>query len=154
MLDKNKIKIVWICHFTNAEMQSLLSLWKHKDEFASWIPNTLKGFENREDIELHVISPHEYLKRATKLTVRNIQYYFIPYGIPFWHRHWPGFFRFDSYSSFLSFRRKVKELINSIHPDMINLVGAENAYYSSSIFYTCPLHMSTLLSWYNDFGFF
>ena len=131
---EERIKVVWICHFTNTEMQRLLPLWKHKDEFAPWIPNMLKGFENREDIEIYVISPHEYLKRTTRLKLRNIQYCFIPYGIPIWHRHWPGFFRFDIYSDFFFFRRKVKNIIKGIHPDIINLVGAENTYYSSSVF--------------------
>jgi len=126
--------VVWICHFTNAEMQSMLTLWKRGDEFASWIPNLLKGFEGRTDIEVHVIAPHDYLKRTTKLTVRNIRYYFIAYGIPLWHRHWPRFFTFDIYSDFIFFRREIRNIINEIHPDLIHLMGAENAHYSSSIF--------------------
>lgn len=129
----NKMVIVWICHFTNSEMQSLIPLWKSKNEFSSWIPNLVKGFENRNDIELHIISPHEYLKKATRLTIRNIYYYFIPYGVPVWHRHWPRFFRFDLYSNIFFFRRKVKKIVKSIQPDLINLIGSENINYSSAI---------------------
>ncbi len=127
------MKLVWICHFTNEEIQKILPLWKKKPEFSSWISNMLKGFENREDIEIHVISPHEYLKRYTTITIRNIHYHFIPFGIPFWHRHWPNFFRFDIYTDFCFFNRQVKNVIKKIQPDMINLHGAENAYYSSVI---------------------
>lgn len=129
----NIIRVAWICHFTNAEMQSMLPLWKSKNEFASWVPNMLKGFEKREDIEIHVVSPHEYLKRSTNLIIRNIHYHFISYGIPFWHRHWPGIFRFDLYTNNYFFRRRVKKTINLIQPDLINLIGAENEYYSSSV---------------------
>lgn len=132
MSDK-KLKVVWICHFTNAEIQSLLPLRKKKNEFAPWIPSILKGFEYRDDIEIHVISPHEYLKRTTKISIRNINYYFIPYGIPVWHRHWFRFIRLDLLSNFYSFRKKVKRVVDNIKPDIINLMGAENAYYSSSI---------------------
>lgn len=128
-----KIKIVWICHFTNEEVQSLLSLWRKQDEFASWIPNMLKGFETQENIELHVVSPHDYLKNPTSFLLRNIHYHFIPYGVPFWHRHWPDILRLDVYSNFYLYRRKVKTIINRIQPDLINLIGAENAYYSYSI---------------------
>ena len=76
------MKVVWICHFTNEEVQSKLPLWRAKNEFASWIPNMLKGFENRNDIEIYVISPHDYLKKLTTFSIRNINYLFIPYGIP------------------------------------------------------------------------
>lgn len=131
---KKKIKVVWICHFTNAEMQALLPLWKQRNEMAPWIPNMLNGFENREDIEIHVISPHANLKRATNLKLRTIEYYFIPYGTPFKHNDWPWFFRFDLYSNFYFFRRKVRKVIKKVRPDLINLIGAENAYYSSSVF--------------------
>ena len=128
-----KTKIVWICHFTNAEIQSKLPLWRHFNEFAPWIPSMLKGFENREDIEIHVVSPHEYLKKSTNLSIRNIYYHFTPYGIPFWHRHWPRIFTFDIYTNYYFFRRGIKKTIKHIQPDLINLIGAENAYYSSSI---------------------
>ncbi len=130
----NTLKVIWICHFTNAEMQNLLPVWRKKKEFAPWIPNLLRGFEYREDIELHVISPLEYLKKTIKLTLRNIHYYFIPYGIPVWHRHWPWILRLDIYTDFYFLRKRIKQVINSINPDLINLMGAENAYYSSSVF--------------------
>ena len=130
-MNTKKVKVVWVCHFSNAEVQSLLPLWKNKDEFASWIPNTLVGFENREDIEIHVISPHEYLKKDTKIRINGISYYFLSYGIPFYHRHWPGIFRFDLFTDFFNFRRKGKNIIKKIKPDLINIIGAENAYYSS-----------------------
>ena len=48
-----KLRILWICHFTNAEVQNMIPVWKTKNEFASWIPNMLKGFESRSDIDLN-----------------------------------------------------------------------------------------------------
>lgn len=154
-MSQDKLKVVWICHFTNAEMQSLLPLWKRKNEFASWIPNMIKGFENRKDIELYVVCPHEYLRKTKKLTLRNVHYCFIPYGIPFWHRHWPGFFRIDIHTNYFYFRRKVKKIIAAIDPDIINLIGAENAYYSSSILdfdskYTCLIGIQGFISQLKD----
>lgn len=127
------LKIAWICHFTNTEIQSFLPLWRQKNEFASWIPNFLNGFENCKDVEIHVIAPHEYLKKYSEIRLRNVYYHFIPYGIPIWHRHWPRYFRLDVYSNFIIFRKKVSDIINKIVPDIVNLIGAENAYYSASI---------------------
>lgn len=128
-----KTKLVWICSFTNAEIDSKLPVWKYTNEYAPWVINLLKGFEERKDLEIHVISPKEYLKKPTTLIINNIHYHFIPDGVPIWHRHWPEIFRFDVYSNFYFFRKKVKDTINKIHPDLISLIGAENAMYSSSI---------------------
>lgn len=127
------LRIVWLCHFTNEEMQTHLPLWKRINEFASWIPNMARSFEKRKDVELHIISPHEYLKRTTSLEIRNIKYHFIPVGMPLYRRHWPGFFRHDVISNFADFRQKTCLVIKQIKPDIINLIGAENAYYSSAI---------------------
>src|SRR5664280_2912783 len=105
----HKMKIVWLCHFSNAEVQTHLPLWKNIDEFAPWIPNMVKGFECKNDIELHVVSPHDYLKKQTGFTQNDIHYHFIPYGIPIYHRHWPGIFPYDVYTNFATFRSKVKK---------------------------------------------
>lgn len=127
------MKIVWICHFTNVEIQEQLPLWKATREFTPWIPNYIKGFENRNDIELHVISPHQYLKRETFFMMRGVRYYFFPVGMPVIRRHWPSFFRFDLLTKFHAFNKNVKKTLISIQPSVVNLFGAENAYYSSSV---------------------
>jgi glycosyltransferase involved in cell wall biosynthesis len=129
----HKMKIVWLCYFSNAEAQTHLPLWKNIDEYASWIPNMVKGFECRNDIELHIIAPHEYLKKTTSFELRNIKYHFVPVGMPIYRRHWPSFFRYDVMSDFAYFRRKTKYIVKQIQPDVVNLIGAENAHYSSAI---------------------
>jgi glycosyltransferase involved in cell wall biosynthesis len=154
-LKKKKIKVVWICHFTNEEVQSLLQVRKNENEFAPWIPNFLKGFENIQEVEIHVIAPHNYLRRETKLILRNIHYYFIPFGIPFLHRHWPHFIRFDVYTNFYLFRRRVKLIVKEIKPDLIHLIGAENSYYSTTaldlkVDYPILIFIQGFISEFND----
>lgn len=129
----NKIKVIWICHFTNVDVQAKLPIWKTQNEFAPWIPNLIKGFESRDDIELHIVSPHDYLKKQTSYIQKGVHYHFIPYGIPFIHRHWPDIFLFDVFTNFKIFRKRVESLVEKIKPDLINLMGTENAYYSSSV---------------------
>ena len=128
-----KIRILWFCIFYNSEIQSLLPLWKNISELASWIPNSLRGFEDRQDIEMHVIAPHHYLKRITYFQLRNINYYFIPIGIPVFHKTWPRCFQYDVLTNFHSFRNQAQKLVKKIDPDLINLIGAENCIYSTAI---------------------
>jgi len=126
-------KIVIICHFTNEEIQSKLQLWKKSNEFAPWIPNFLKGLMKYDDLEIHVVSPHNYLKKDTNFTDNKITYHFLTSGVPIINLAWPSFFPINAYFNYFFFRKKVNRLVESLNPDLINLIGAENAYYSSSI---------------------
>lgn len=130
---KNTLKVVWICHFTNEEVQDYLPLWKRSCEFGQWIPNTIAGFKERDDVELHVVVPHIYLKRSIDLNIDGIYYHFIAFGFPLINRPWPSFFALDAVLGYPGVEHKIVRKVTQINPDIINLQGAENAYYSSSI---------------------
>lgn len=128
-----KIKIVWICHFTNNEIQNKLPLWGKFNEFAPWIPNAITGFEKRDDVELHIVAPHIYLKRDTHFMHRGVNYHFLSFGFPILNRPWPSFLALDAKLGYPFLSRKIARVVIKINPDVVNLQGAENAYYSSSI---------------------
>lgn len=129
-----KIKIAWICIYTDEYVQSRLPLWNRSNPIASWISNSLEGFKNSDELEIHIISEHKLLKRAYSFYEGNIFYHYYPTGIPFIHRSWPQFFRFDVLTSFFVNRLKIRSIIKRIKPDIVHLHGAENAQYSSSFF--------------------
>lgn len=128
-----KLKVLWICHFTNLEIQKKLNPIKPVNEMAPWISLGIEEVKKRNDIELIVISPHRWIKKDKYFEDRNIKYYFIKTGMPLVHRHWPRFFRFDIYTNYYFNRKKIKKIISKVKPDIIHLHGAENAYYSSSM---------------------
>jgi glycosyltransferase involved in cell wall biosynthesis len=128
----NRLKVVWICHFSNSNIQGKLKINHRIPEFAPWITLLIELFKN-ENIELHIISPHEYLKSYKTFSDNNIYYHFYNSGIPFWGRHWPAIFKFDYLTGFFTNKLIVRKIVSKIHPDIIHLHGAENAYYSSSI---------------------
>lgn len=129
----NRLKVVWICHFTNNEIQNILPISQRTPEFASWVPNLIKGFENRKDIELHVISPHNFLNKNSSVELRGVQYHFFTYGIPILHKSWPDYLDVSALFNYRSNRKIISKIVNKINPDIIDLHGAENAYYSSSV---------------------
>ncbi len=127
------MKVVWICHFSNEEIQKLIPLFFKIREFAPWIPNLIKGFEALKDIELNIISPHYFIKKPTNLCIRGVNYYFLPTGFPIFHGYYPSFLPINSIFNFYLFNKRVKKIIDFIKPDIINLHGVENAHYSYSI---------------------
>ncbi|MDD2604604.1 MAG: glycosyltransferase family 4 protein [Desulfobacteraceae bacterium] len=139
------MKILWICHFSNAEVRKKLSLsnytvsntlrktiGKKKTEdytdFAPWVTNMIKEFEQFENIELHIISPHRGLKRYKQsFTIKNIHYNFFKPDLPILNVS-PDMFM-KKYKFRLN-RYLVSGFVKKIQPDIVNLIGAENPYYS------------------------
>ena len=130
----NKIKVVWICHFTNDYIQEKLKIRKTVAENAPWITLGIEEAKKRDDIELHIVSPHRWISKNREFDESNVFYHFFNPGIPIYGRHWPRFFRFDIFTNFFFNKKKIKKFVNKIKPDIIHLHGLENAYYSSSIF--------------------
>ena len=134
MADTKKIKVVWICHFYEKGLGAKLPLRKYGDEFAPWVRDLIEHFKKKPEVELYIISPMEYLKtNVVRYTEENISYTFFNAHIPIWGRHWPGFFKWDFFTRFKRNRRFISREVDKINPDIINLIGAENAYYSASI---------------------
>jgi len=143
-----KIKVAWICHFSNQDVRNRLPLsdyrlinminkligkknqLRHKD-FAPWVNNLIKEFEKFEDIELHVIAPKYGLKQFNvKFEMNGVFYHFFKPDIPIIHVDLLSkIFKKPKY--FMN-RLFIKKNIQNIKPDIINLIGAENPYYSIS----------------------
>ncbi len=127
-----KIKVVWLCHFTNKEVQEIIKPWKPVNEFSPWIPLSYNILKNDPDIELHVISPHEYIAGIKSFVKDGINFYFYNAHMPLIGRHWPVFFKWDFISDYKKNKRITRKIVEEIKPDIIHLHGAEIAYYSST----------------------
>jgi len=129
----NKLRIVWICHFLNQSIREKLGIGIKEKEYAPWIALGLEEVRKRDDIELHVIAPFHGIIKDQKFSEGNIHSHCIRTGVPYLKTDWPSFLRFDLWTSFYFFNYKVRNLIYRINPDLIDLHGAENAYYASSV---------------------
>ncbi|MFC2096242.1 glycosyltransferase family 4 protein [Bacteroidota bacterium] len=128
-----KLRVVWLCHFTNDEVQAIINPRIKVDELSPWIPSSYKILQNDQDIELHIISPHKHINNFKKYLKDGIYFYFYNAHMPIFGYPWPKFFKWDYISNFRKNKRITRKLVNNIHPEIIHLHGAENAYYSSSI---------------------
>lgn len=143
-----KLKIAFICHFSNQEIRDKLPLsekkllkWiksllgkeiKHSyNDFAPWVTNLIKEFEKFDDIELHIIAPFVGLKYFTsELEINGVFYHFFKPDLPIIHAELPEFFHKIGIPRFVQNRFLVKKFLKKIKPDLVNLIGAENPYYS------------------------
>lgn len=139
MMPDSKIKVVWICHFSNPQIRKRLkfknSFIRKKElfDFAIWNTNGIKEFEKFDDIELHVISPHAYISNIQEFNINGIYYYF------FGSEHDSLFEIIRSHickKTKTDYKKNTKiicSLINKINPDIIHLIGTENPYYGESV---------------------
>lgn len=102
-------------------------------DFAPWITNLIIEFEKFENIELHIISPHIGLKKLTFSFRRNgIHYHFFKSSLfTAINKSLTIFFKFHQ-RYFLLNRILINRYIKKINPDLVNLFGTENPYYSIS----------------------
>lgn len=130
------IKVVWLCHFSNSEIRKSLPLSKRINyiDFAPWISSLLRIFELNKEIELHVIAPHNGLKRMTfSFKKKNIHYHFFKPDLPFIHKQWPLYFPVHRWTKYFMNRTLINRFIKEIRPDIINLHGAECSYFSIAV---------------------
>lgn len=151
-MDTNrKIKIAMICHFSNAEVRQHLPLQdsralyhfvrkflgmagkrKGYSDIAPWDTNIIKCVKERNDIDLHVVSAHGGLKkRMVNFSSEGIDYYFLSSELSNFLKKVIPSGAVWRWLNPIAWR--VKKIVNKLKPDIVVLVGAENAYYSSSV---------------------
>lgn len=164
----NKIKIVWICHLSDAKIRAYLKFSKlyfktaikkifgmppHKwTDYAVWNANAIKEFEKFNDVELTVVFPHQGIKgRSQNFSLNGVNYICFRSEddniISFIKNR---FFK-NTNNRYLKNRRFVIDVIKEIKPDIVHIIGAENPYYSIAALdvpneIPCIISLQTLMS--------
>jgi len=146
-MQKEKIKVVWICHFSNEKVREKLLLSKRRflnrlkkllgrqpyvyADFAPWVNNLITEFEKINDVELHIIAPHAGLSPFKySFEMNGIYYHFFRPELPLRLDILVSRLPHQEKRKFLLNRLWVKQFIKDIQPDIVNLIGTENPYYS------------------------
>lgn len=146
-----KLKIVLICSFSNADVRkylpldgsrklfnfvrSMLGMGKVTNkyhDFASWNTDFINNLKARNDVELIVISAHTGLKKNhVNFKLDGVDYHFVK----------------TEYANFLKrmiknpslwhklnpIRPIVRKIVHKVNPDIVALMGAENPHISGAI---------------------
>ena len=154
MSEREKLKVVWVCHFSNKDLNDRLPLkvrgmyaFVYKMftgcnastdvlDFGIWNINALNEMKRFADIiELHIIAPYPHLApKIYEYQENGIFYHFFRPSLVLLQHLINKFPRiYDIYRPAYKGNRKViKSLINKINPSIVHLIGAENPYYSLS----------------------
>lgn len=146
----NKLKVALVCSFSNAKVREHLSLshrWFYAlgrrmlglstqkngyGDIAGWDTYMIELLRKRDDIDLSVISAHSGLtRRHVAFDMEGVHYHFVriegatllKHLIPspsLWHRLNPV-------------RPVVRRIVKKVQPDVISLIGAENAHISGTV---------------------
>lgn len=128
------MRVAWICHFSNAEIQNILHPGIITNENAPWITQLAKLFETESSVELHIIAPHAHIMWYKQFTLRNIHYHFFNPKINFFRWSLLDIFNLNIKTEFIYNKLFIRHIVKKINPDLIHLHGAENAANPSSLF--------------------
>lgn len=145
-MKRGKIKVVWLCHLSNAEIRRHLTLripfferivrkllhspCKADTDFAVWNTNAIREFEHfTEEVDLYVVAPFHYLKqKEVRFDCNGIHYFFF--------QDKPSYLLLKLFKSerylerlYAANRKRIVSEINRIRPDIVHLIGAENPSY-------------------------
>lgn len=128
----NRIKVAWICNFSNKEIQKIIHPGTVQFEYGPWITNLAKLFESEKKTDIHIISQNNFVTNYITFKFNNITYHFFyPYirvfgkSFNIWHS--------DYKTNFFVLKKRIKKILNKIKPDIIHLHGTE-VDHSNSIF--------------------
>ncbi len=157
----DKIKVVWLCHFSNDYVQTKLRL--HLDivnkvhlilrkgdttvyipDYAIWITNGIREMEKISEVELHVISPYPYLRsNIQEFNNSGIFYHFYRDERSIGIRKVINTVCRIKKHKYLHNRHLISKIIKSVQPEIVHLFGAENFHYALSIL-DVPLNIITI----------
>jgi len=126
------IKVVWLCHFANAEMKTFFDT-PHVQEMAQWINTLIILFRESSDIELHIVTPNIFTNKQQEFKIKNVQYHFYQHRESFIPRQVYNLLRIESRTNYYYAKQKIVKIIKNINPDIIHLHGTECPYYTAGI---------------------
>lgn len=150
-MGNRKMKVAMICHFSTQEVRNRLPLKKGNytyyiarkllglptkhtgyGDIACWDRYIINAIKERDDIDLYVISAHHGLKKPfVSFELDDIRYGFVRCeAANMLKRIIPSD---DLWRAVNPMTPVIVKEISSFDPDLVLLVGAENAYYSSSV---------------------
>lgn len=143
-----KLKIVWLCHLANVELNHYFNI--EKNEIASWMTLFIDLCRAEYDWDIHIVAPNYYTNKNQVVKIGSVTYHLFKY--------YSGLIPSRLSYLELAVRKEknietiVPKIINFINPDLIHVFGSENITYSRGILplknrYPVLISIQGLVSW-------
>lgn len=141
-----KIKVVLLCHYWSEEMAEMVGRKHYFQELSPWIQETLNGFKNKDDVELHVVAPNYASNTDLECSKDGIYFHFYHYSptwlsvlaapfIKIFVKHLETYKIAERLANTLTgFKipaNSAEKIITLINPDIVHLYGSENPDYAA-----------------------
>lgn len=150
MEEIRRIRVAWLCNVSNEMVREHLPLAQYRlynffrrlmglqpiayVSRAAWNTNAIAQLTKFDDMEFHIIAPHDGMKRRMfSFCEKNVHYHFFKNGVLAPFDRLDKKIHKDEYIHFTKNRQCVKKFLGEIQPDIIVLAGAENPNYGISI---------------------
>lgn len=102
-------------------------------DIATWVSEYIKVFEKDSQNEYYIISHHNGMKsRHQQFEINGLRYDYISLDSSLIKNWLNKVLKCDEKNNYWNKRKQIKDLISSIHPDLVVVCGAENPHYSFS----------------------
>ena len=150
-MGRKKIIVAWVCEFSNPLVRGNLTFRslafenfvrsqmkkpaKIMADYDQWITNGIEEMKKFENLELHVVSFHKYIKNDVYEFENECVHYHIlkpEDDCRFLNNVFRKFLKKEDDKEFKRNRKTIKQTLAAINPDIIHYYGAENPEYSIS----------------------
>ena len=119
---ERKMKAVWLCHFSSAEVQEQMGISGY-NEVAPWVPMAIRTIEACPWLEVYVVFPHPGVIGVKSFDLRGVHY--TAFSFPHSKLHRFTHNKYFCSSEFCKSKKIVGEIVNQINPDVVHCFGAE-----------------------------
>lgn len=144
---KNKIKVVWLCSFSDRKIRKNLKFpkwyWgnvvrkmmgmRFDIDFAVWDSNAIAEYEKLGGIELHVVAAHCGNGNIQEFEENGIYYHVVWSEYDVIVEKIKRKLNKRDLNSFPHFRKNIARIIHKINPDIVHVIGIENKFHSMAV---------------------
>lgn len=136
----DKLKVVLLCHYWSKEAEDMVPHKHHFHELSPWIQERINLFKDKDDIELHIVSPNYTSNKTIEEQKDGIYFHFYHYAPSLLSLFCYPFVRLmlkhdepykiseriaNTITKFGVVKKCAGRIIDSINPDILHVFGTE-----------------------------
>jgi glycosyltransferase involved in cell wall biosynthesis len=123
------LRVAWLAPYDTQQLQPevrfVRETWPHT---SGWIVNLAKALVRQSDVDLHILTASSGILSHHNVSKDGMTFHVIRHTVPFTARGFPRYMRLDVVTRYVTLRRRMKQVLEALQPDIIHVHGTENGY--------------------------